>query len=160
VICRPPFSTVPAETNVARVVFVTAMTDSKTSATRSAWKIIPHFPSNSIPSTIQYYAQVLYFKTSEPQFTQKDIPEPTFCSVFIGEKADANIYFFRNKSLSPGKAMIAMTTEGLEEYYHLLKREGKVKFVEEIEDKEWGYRQFEIVDEDGNHLQFFRFLED
>ena len=56
--------------------------------------------------------------------------------------------------------MIAMTTEGLEEYYDVLKREGKVKFVEGIENKEWGYRQFEIVDEDGNHLQFFLFLEE
>ena len=55
--------------------------------------------------------------------------------------------------------MIAMSKEGLEEYYGLLKRERKATFVEDIEDKEWGYRQFEIVDEDGNRLQFFRFLE-
>jgi uncharacterized glyoxalase superfamily protein PhnB len=136
------------------------MTDFKSSVTQSAWKIIPHFPSTSIPSTIRFYSQVLHFKTGEPQYTQKDNPEPTFCSVCIGPKADANIYFFRNDSLFPGKAMIAMSTEGLEEYYELLKKEGKVKFVEDIENKEWGYRQFEIVDEDGNHLQFFRFLED
>ena len=53
-----------------------------------------------------------------------------------------------------------MSIDGLEEYYNLLKREGKVQFIEDIEDKEWGYRQFEIADEDGNRLQFFRFLEE
>jgi uncharacterized glyoxalase superfamily protein PhnB len=136
------------------------MAESTTSATQSAWKIIPHFPSRSILSTIQFYSQVLHFKTGEHQFIQKDNSEPTFCSVCIGPNAAANIYFFRSDLLSPGKAMIAMTTDGLEEYYELLKREGKVTFVEEIEDKAWGYRQFEIVDHDGNHLQFFRFLEE
>ena len=138
------------------------MTDSK--ATQSARKIIPHFPSNSIPRTIRFYSEVLHFKTGEAQFMRKDSLEPTFVSVAIGAGAAANIYFFNppegSKRLSKGKAMIAMSTEGLEEYYQLLKWEGKVTFVEDIEDKEWGYRQFEIVDEDGNQLQFFRFLDD
>ena len=53
-----------------------------------------------------------------------------------------------------------MSTDGLEQYYNLLKKEAKVTFVDEIEDKDWGYRQFEIADEDGNHIQFFRFLDD
>jgi uncharacterized glyoxalase superfamily protein PhnB len=133
------------------------------SATQTAWKIIPHFPSKSITSTVRFYKDVLHFKTGEPQFIRKDSPEPTFCSVCMGAKAEANIYFFsppdEKEQSSKGKAMIAMTKEGLETYYELLKREGKVTFVEDIEDKEWGYRQFEIVDEDGNRLQFFRFLE-
>lgn len=132
------------------------------SATQSAWKIIPHFPSKSITSTIRFYKDVLHFKTGEALFTRKGASEPTFCSVYIGTKAEANIYFFclpdKKEQLSEGKAMIAMTEEGLEEYYQLLKREGKVTFVDDIEDKDWGYRQFEIVDEDGNRLQFFRFL--
>ena len=116
----------------------------------------------SITSIICFYKDVLHFKTGEPQFVRKDSLEPTFCSVCIGAKAEANIYFFclpDKKELSKGKAMIAMSEEGLEEYYQLLRREGKVTFVEDIEDKDWGYRQFEIVDEDGNRLQFFRFLE-
>jgi uncharacterized glyoxalase superfamily protein PhnB len=135
------------------------MTES--TATQTAWKLIPHFPSSSIASTIRYYGEALHFKCGEPQYTRKE-NEPTFCSVAMGVNAAANIYFFRlaEKSvLGPGKAMIGMTTEGLEEYYELLKREGRAKFVEDIEDKEWGYRQFEVTDEDGNRLQFFRFLE-
>jgi|SRR5579859_3526126 uncharacterized glyoxalase superfamily protein PhnB len=132
--------------------------------TRSARKIIPHFPSNSIYATIRYYGEVLHFNTGEPQFLRPGTSEPTFVSVCAGEHADANIYFFLTshsvRKLSPGNIMIAMSTDGLEQYYNLLKEEAKVTFVDEIEDKEWGYRQFEIADEDGNHIQFFRFLDD
>jgi len=79
----------------------------------------------------------------------------------MGPGAAANIYFFANprSPLSPGKAMIAMTKMGLEEYYGVLKGEGKVRWVEDLEDKSWGYRQFEVEDEDGNGLQFFAFIE-
>jgi uncharacterized glyoxalase superfamily protein PhnB len=55
--------------------------------------------------------------------------------------------------------MIAMSREGLEEYYELLRGEGRVRWVEGIEDKDWGYRQFEVEDLDGNSLQFFAFIE-
>ena len=115
-------------------------------------------------STIRYYSEVLHFHVGEPQYLRNDTSEPTFVSVYAGEHADANIYFFltsqSDRKLSPGNIMVAMSTEGLEDYYNLLKKEGKVNFVEDIEDKEWRYRQFEIVDEDGNHIQFFRFLDD
>lgn len=145
------------------IVLVMADAEVFSTATQTAWKIIPHFPSSSIRSTVQYYAEALHFKTGDPQYIRKGHSEPTFCSVAMGLKAEANIYFFLNDDngpqLSPGKAMIAMTAEGLEDYYELLKKEGKVKFVEDIDNKEWGYRQFEIADEDGNRLQFFRFLE-
>ena len=79
----------------------------------------------------------------------------------MGPGAAANIYFFTSprSPLSPGKAMIAMTKMGLEEYYGVLKGEGKVRWVEDLEDKSWGYRQFEVEDEDGNALQFFAFIE-
>lgn len=161
-----PMNTVVADPQVGDLLHLSSsslldntMSDSKSSsATQSAWKIIPHWPSKSILSTIRFYSDVLHFTTSEPRS-----PEPTFCSVCIGANCAANIYFFLvsdgNEELSKGKAMIAMSKEGLEEYYGLLKRERKATFVEDIEDKEWGYRQFEIVDEDGNRLQFFRFLE-
>jgi uncharacterized glyoxalase superfamily protein PhnB len=133
-------------------------------ATQSARKIIPHFPSNSILATIRYYREVLHFNVGEAQFLRPETSEPTFVSVSAGEQAAANIYFFltshSTRKLSPGNIMIEMSTDGLEQYYNLLKEEGKVIFVEEIEDKEWGYRQFEIVDGDGNHIQFFRFLDD
>jgi hypothetical protein len=142
------------------------MTDASqaSSATQSARKIIPHFPSSSIPSTVRYYTDVLHFESGGPQYTRKDHPEPTFCSVVMGPYAAVNIYFFHlpndAPALHPGKAMIAMSMDGLEEYYGLLKKEGKVLWVEDIENKDWGYRQFEVSDEDGNRLQFFRFLED
>ena len=137
------------------------MADSK--ATQSAWKLIPHWPSKSILDTATFYRDVLHFIVGGPQYLREGYAEPTFLSVCMGLHCAANIYFFRRpdseEPLPPGRAMIAMSTEGLEEYYEMLRREGKVKFVEDIENKPWGYRQFEIADEDGNGIQFFRFLE-
>ena len=83
-------------------------------------------------------------------------------AVAMGPGAAANIYFFRDPvcAIPPGRAMIAMSKAGLEEYYETLRREGKVKkWIEEIQDKSWGYRQFEVEDEDGNTLLFFAFIE-
>jgi uncharacterized glyoxalase superfamily protein PhnB len=77
----------------------------------------------------------------------------------MGPKAAANIYFFLKREPVPSSAMIAMSSEGLEAYYERLKEEGQVRFTEDIADKEWGYRQFEVVDPDRNRLQFFRFLD-
>jgi len=132
--------------------------------TQSVRGIIPHWPSKSIHDTICFYRDVLHFKVGEPLHTREDYSEPTFVSVSMGRHSEANIYFFRRpegeKPLDPGRGMIGMSTEGLEEYYELLRKEGRVKFVGDIEDKPWGYRQFEVVDGDGNCIQFFRFLEE
>jgi len=137
--------------------------DSLERAIQSVRKIIPHFPSKNILQTHQFYTTVLHFKSSLSQNTVKDQPDPTFCAVAIGPGAAANIYFFsalETMRLAPSTAMIGMSTEGLETYYQALKQDGKVTFVEDIENKPWGYRQFEIEDLDGNRLQFFRFLDD
>ena len=133
-------------------------------ATQSARKLIPHWPSKSILDTLQFYRDALHFKVGEAQYLREGYEHATFLSVCMGPQCAINIYFFRRpegeEPLAPGKAMIAMSTEGLEEYYQMLREEGKVKFVEDIEDKPWGYRQFEIEDGDGNAIQFFRFLDD
>jgi hypothetical protein len=130
-------------------------------ATLSARKLIPHWPSANIPATISYYRDTLHFLIGPPQTLREGETQPTFVAVGMGPGAAANIYFFRDpvRALSPGRAMIAMSRAGLEEYYETLREEGRVKWVEEIEDKEWGYRQFEVEDEDGNCLQFFAFIE-
>jgi hypothetical protein len=130
-------------------------------ATLSARKIIPHWPSSNIPATIKYYTDTLHFLCGSPQHTREDPSEPTFVSVLMGPGAAANIYFFKDpeEKLERGKAMIAMSKAGLEEYYAVLKSERRVKWVEDVCDKEWGYRQFEVEDEDANRLQFFCFIE-
>lgn len=61
--------------------------------------------------------------------------------------------------LSPAAAMIALGTQELDSYYALLQGEDEVEIVEPIENKEWGYRQFTILDGDNNRLTFFKFLE-
>ncbi|KAH8813240.1 glyoxalase family protein [Xylogone sp. PMI_703] len=141
----------------------------------SAWKIIPQFPSASITRTVDFYSSKLHFTCEQPRTTyssgaaSEEELEPTFCSVHIGSKSQANIYFIKapaSASPSPSvstaaasNAMVALGTQQLDEYYAVLCEEGQVSIVEPIGDKPWGYRQFTIADPDGNRLTFFRFLE-
>lgn len=92
------------------------------------------------------------------------LAEATFCSVYAGPKAATNFYFFKakdNNDFRPSDVMIALGTEELDIMYHKLTSRGRniVRIVEPIEDKSWGYRQFTILDIDGNRLSFFKFLE-
>ncbi|KAF3491477.1 glyoxalase family protein [Arthroderma uncinatum] len=139
----------------------------------SAWKIIPQFCSISIPQTIKFYTESLHF-TLGGTHPDDENSIPIFCSVAIGKKADANIYFFKTKLPSStnergsedtervfhhSSAMIALGTTELDEYYDILTKEGTVKITRPIEDQPWGYRQFTVEDPDGNKLTFFKFLE-
>ncbi|EGO29398.1 hypothetical protein SERLADRAFT_457080 [Serpula lacrymans var. lacrymans S7.9] len=108
----------------------------------SAWKIIPKFQSLSISATIDFYVKTLGFIIGGLH-PSDDVSEATFCSIFIGKKAEANIYFSKCESdqFHPREAMIALGTKQLDEFYEELK--GKdVEIVEPIEDQEWGYRHF------------------
>ena len=77
------------------------------------------------------------------------------------EKVDVCICFFecKREKFRESAAMIALGTRELDEYYNALKAGGMVVIKDPIGDKEWGYRQFTIVDNDGNELTLFRFLE-
>jgi len=132
-----------------------------TELVRSAWKIIPQFHSRSINETVKFYTEELSFELGGVHPDDGGTPEPTFCSVFVGRKADANIYFFQTNAheFQACEAMIALGTTELDEYYDRLKSGGRVAITEPIEDTEWGYRQFTIKDNDGNRLTFFKFLE-
>lgn len=104
-------------------------------------------------------------------------------SLFVGDKAAANIYFFltvegqdRGRELGEGSAMIALKEGDVDVLYEKLMRleeerekssgkekgpqEGEWTIVGEIGDKPWGYREFTVKDGDGNRLSFFNFLED
>jgi hypothetical protein len=122
----------------------------------SAWKIIPKFQSLSIDDTVQFYTNELNFVVGSSYPSVKG-----FCSVSIGRHAAANIYFFEcgASEFHPREAMIALGTTQLDEFYNLVMARRKVEISEPIADKEWGYRQFTIKDNDGNALTFFRFLE-
>jgi uncharacterized glyoxalase superfamily protein PhnB len=136
-----------------------------THPTSSAWKIIPQFQSLSIPSTIHFYVYTLGFTIGgihHPTHPSSSTnTEPTFCSLFIGNKAEANIYFSKcsPSEFHPRAAMIALGCEELDEFYAELRVKGEVKIVEKVADKEWGYRQFAVRDCDGNVITFFRLLE-
>lgn len=105
--------------------------------------------------------------------------DPRFVSLSCGPKAAVNIYFQIFDSTTEngrplGRAMVALETlqdvaslhgqlieAGL---HHKGEAEREVqKFktrcdVTEIEDMDWGYRQFTMWDVDGNELTFFTFL--
>lgn len=148
--------------------------------TRSAWKVIPQFNSTSIPRTIDFYTKDLHFTLGGTHSDGDDEDNsPTFCSVYIGKKADANIYFFEtdintapaigggdekinshsSEAFHPSSAMIALGTAELDDYYDLLLKGGTVQITRPIKDEVWGYRQFTVRDLDGNQITFFKFLE-
>lgn len=163
--------------------------DQKQRPIESAWKIIPTFKSRNIAATVRFYTEELGFTlggiynhddetaTQEeeehpvPQFTATEggaeepsadsVPaDATFCSVYAGPKAAANIYFFKEKDVfQASEVMIALGTEQLDAMYLKLSRGGSVHIAESIADTPWGYRQFTILDNDGNRLTFFKFLE-
>ncbi|KAF4759799.1 hypothetical protein HAV15_005643 [Penicillium sp. str.  len=126
---------------------------------KSAWKVIPMFQSRSIPLTIQFYTEKLGFELASVN-PEEGSSEQTFCSLFIGRKADANFYFSKatTGNFTPSQAMIALGTSQLDEYYNHLRSLDDVEIVEDVEDTPWGYRQFSIKDNDGNILTFFKFL--
>ncbi|KAJ5774021.1 hypothetical protein N7457_008917 [Penicillium paradoxum] len=127
---------------------------------KSAWKVIPTFQSRSIPLTVQFYTEKLGFGLASLK-PEPGSSEPTFCSLFIGKKADANFYFSKasTATFTPSQAMIALGTSQLDKHYDYLKCLTDVEIEGEIEDTPWGYRQFTIKDIDGNLLTFFKFLE-
>jgi uncharacterized glyoxalase superfamily protein PhnB len=126
---------------------------------RSAWKIIPQFSSRSIDATAKFYAEELSFIVGG--FYPDEASEKTFCSVLIGKKAEANIYFHKcaPEEFHASKAMIALGTKQLDEFHNHLQARATVEIVHPIKDEVWGYRQFTIKDNDGNELTFFKFLE-
>lgn len=127
----------------------------------TAWGTIPHFPCRSVRQTVQFYTEDLHFELGG--IDPEDAPDPNMCSVAIGKPAiRGNIYLFKaaeGAPLYPSTAMMALGTDAVDQYHDLLRREGRVTIVEPIADKPWGYRQFAILDPDGNKIQFFRFLE-
>lgn len=131
------------------------------SASPQAWKIIPEFDSGSITRTIAFYTTHLHFLVGGSHIPP-NTTEATFCSLYKGEKAAANIYFrlCNSKSFRLGRAWIAMSTDALEALWAEVKQKEEVKVVEDIDNKEWGYRQFIISDCDGNEITFFCFLDE
>jgi catechol 2,3-dioxygenase-like lactoylglutathione lyase family enzyme len=129
-------------------------------AITSAWKIIPQFKSRNIKASADFYTKELGFTLGG--IDSDDIGEAQFCSVFVGDKAAANIYlhlFDGNGSFPKSSAMIALGTVQLDEFYHQVEGNNLVIITQAPEDKPWGYRQFTLLDPDGNELTFFKFLE-
>jgi uncharacterized glyoxalase superfamily protein PhnB len=152
-----------------------------TAILNTAWGVIPHFSCRSVPNTVAFYTQDLHFQLGGAYTANPS--HGAMCSVFIGRGAmKGNIYLFETPpaepreggvamdqaaddaslgqgGFRPSRAAIALGTQAVDQYYELLRREGRVEIVEHVEDKAWGYRQFMVRDMDGNEIQFFRFLD-
>ncbi|GKU17745.1 unnamed protein product [Fusarium langsethiae] len=117
--------------------------------------------SQSIQKTIDFYVDFLGFELGGVKPEDGHPSGYTFCSVFAGDRAAANIYFFKSKddSVRPGSAYIALGTKQLDMLYNAIKVERSDVIQEAVQDQPWGYRQFVIKDPDGNTLTFFKFLE-
>ncbi|KAJ4038419.1 hypothetical protein NW761_009245 [Fusarium oxysporum] len=126
----------------------------------SAWKIIPTFESKSIQRTLDFYVDFLGFELGGVKPEDGPSSDYTFCSIFAGDKAAANIYFFKpDGDVKPGSVYIALGTEQLDMLHDTVKGQRSDVIEEAIEDKPWGFRQFATKDPDGNKLTFFKFLE-
>lgn len=131
--------------------------------TRSAHKIIPHLQCASAAAIATFYTAHLHFVLGDLVLNN----DPPMASVFMGRRAEANIYIFEtphssssgaHEPVSPGTVMIGLGKAELEAYYAALVAEGSVEIVHEISDRPWGFRQFDVKDLDGNVLQFFAFM--
>ena len=143
------------------------MADPKhTHLTRSAHKIIPHLTCSDIHRTKDFYTNSLHFELGE--FHPDNKPSPMI-SVFMGAKAEANIYIFQveeGEEVKTRRVMVGLGKEELDQFHKILVEEGRVEIVDGhdadggLRDREWGMRQFEVKDGDGNGIQFWAFLED
>jgi hypothetical protein len=145
--------------------------------TSKAWKIIPFFRSANIPDTVTFYKETLNVNSGPLYPSESD---PRFVSLSCGPKAAVNIYFqiydeATEQERPKGLAMVALATpEDVVSFHeHLIKcglhRKDELdhavqKFrqrcdVTDVEDKEWGYRQFTMWDIDENELTFFSFVD-
>ncbi len=93
---------------------------SQAKAVQSAWKIIPHLRSEDIQVSVDFYSGVLGFTIGGVHGKGED-NKPTFCSVYAGDKAAANIYLAKPGGVnSPSNwgissVWIALGTEQLDE---------------------------------------------
>ncbi|KAJ3042001.1 hypothetical protein HDV00_008292 [Rhizophlyctis rosea] len=134
-------------------------------STIPAKKIIPIFTSTSIPNTVKFYTTHLHFVLGG---LHPSPDAPTFASFWMGTHADANIYFFLSdptkpdaSKKGPASCMIMFNSiDSLNAFYGGLVADKEVKVIDEIADKDWGCRQFEVEDGDGNTIMFFAFLDD
>jgi len=142
-----------------------------------AVKIIPFFTTPHVGALLGFYKTHLGdFKISAHP---PDTPEPTFASIAAGPGAAANIYILQDGERARGSCMVMLDSlpvlgqlyerlVGQEELQHSdgVVWTGKPESVEgasavigPLEDKPWGYRQFDLVDPHGNLIVFFAFLE-
>jgi uncharacterized glyoxalase superfamily protein PhnB len=125
--------------------------------TRTAHKIIPHLLCRDVAKTAAFYTDALHFDLGGLHL---DVP---MVSVFMGAKAEANIYIFgraEEQDVTVGTVMVGLRKPALEQFYRVLVEEGRVEIVDPIGDRPWAFRQFDVKDLDGNVLQFWTFMDE
>jgi hypothetical protein len=143
-----------------------------------ARKIIPFFRSANIHDTVAFYKETLGMN-SGPIYPSES--NPRFVSLSTGPQAAVNIYFRiyggpSDEDQQRGQAMVMLPTledvRSLHERFvecgvhrkgdadHAVQKYRERCDVSDVEDMEWGYRQFTLWDIDQNEIDFFAFLTD
>jgi catechol 2,3-dioxygenase-like lactoylglutathione lyase family enzyme len=135
-------------------------------------KPIPILPVRSVSASLRFYKDKLSFKGHGMPLPPAD---PVFGSVCRGKNADVNLYLLKVEEGSPvhpqqvyvmiaGKVMPGGATPEIDLLYDEMKGKGVFEGAEgdtqPANTQYSGYRQFDVIDPDGERLQFYRYPDD
>jgi uncharacterized glyoxalase superfamily protein PhnB len=119
-------------------------------------KLEPLIYVSNILDSIYFYRDLLGFKLGE---LFPDREHPTYAPIFIGDSKlmlsqarDVNKPLHQDKLGGSGTQMY-VRVDNVDAEYERLK--GQVNFVQEIETKAWGDREFTFSDPDGYLISFY-----
>ncbi|KAF8857654.1 hypothetical protein BDZ45DRAFT_674559 [Acephala macrosclerotiorum] len=103
---------------------------------KSAWKIVPQFLSQPIDRTVHFYTKNLGLRAGGIHTLEGSL-ETTFCSLLVGKKAEAKIYFRTCDPghLQPREALVAMGTKESDKFHELMKSQKSLDIFEALKDK-------------------------
>ncbi len=111
---------------------------------------VPIIPARDIEASAAWYRDRLGFKIFHN--------EPEYGVVGRGE---TRIHFWGPSGIPPenSNTMIRVGVRGIDALYEHCQAEGIVHRNGPLEEKPWGFREFAVVDHDGNLVTFFEALQ-
>jgi catechol 2,3-dioxygenase-like lactoylglutathione lyase family enzyme len=113
----------------------------------------------NLARSIKFYTEVLGFKLGE-LYPNKE--NPTYAPIFAGEHkvvlvtARAMNKKFYMRGLGGSGMQLFLPVENVDYAYKKIKIKEKIKFIDDIETKSWGDREFTISDPDGYLVTFYK----
>lgn len=107
-------------------------------------RIAPELPAKGLEAALEYYEQRLGFETA------MRTPDGGYAIV---ERDGVAIHLFEDAGAGRSSVGIHIFTPDLDELYAEFEARG-AQFLQPIERKPWGNREFRVKDEFGNELKF------